>query len=461
MTNLSGTNLNNALAVDSKSEGMDSPSNTLLAMPKYEDYKNSGVEWLLKIPRAWKVLPAKRFHRVVKNLNSRKQCHDILSLTLRGVVNNDPDNPEGLVPKDYGSYQIFEKDDLVFKLIDLENLKTSRVGLVHQRGIMSPAYIRLEIGNNFVPKYAYYYYFDLYLNAVYNKLGAGVRSTLGPTDLLQIPVLQPTVDEQTAIANFLDCKTAQIEQAIAIKDKQIALLKERKQILIQNAVTRGLDPDVPMKDSGVEWIGEIPQHWAIKRVKYLFNEIDERSIDGQEELLSVSHMTGVTPRSEKNVSMFMSEDYTGSKTCQVNDLVFNIMWAWMGALGVSGHAGIVSSSYGIFRQKLAGTFNSKYLEYLLKTTGYIEHYNKVSTGLHSSRLRFYGHMFFAMEIGFPDRKEQDEIVKYIDAQFSVIEKAIDIQQSQIQKLKEYKSTLINSAVTGKIKVPSVGEQQVA
>jgi type I restriction enzyme S subunit len=178
-------------------------------------------------------------------------------------------------------------------------------------------------------------------------------------------------------------------------------------------VTQGLDPDAPMRDSGVAWIGEIPKHWDIKRAKYLFKEVDERSTTGKEELLSVSHMTGVTPRSEKNVNMFMAEDYTGSKTCQKNDLVFNIMWTWMGALGVSDRPGIVSSSYGIFRQQEKDRFNPQYLEYLLKTTGYIEHYNKVSTGLHSSRLRFYGHMFFNMELGFPDRKEQDQIVTHI------------------------------------------------
>jgi type I restriction enzyme S subunit len=184
--------------------------------------------------------------------------------------------------------------------------------------------------------------------------------------------------------------------------------------------------------------------------------VDERSTTGKEELLSVSHMTGVTPRSEKNVTMFMAEDYTGSKTCQKNDLVFNIMWAWMGALGVTDRPGILSSSYGIFRQQKKGQFNPYYLEFLLKTSNYIEHYNKISTGLHSSRLRFYGHMFFNMEIGFPDRKEQDQIISHIQTQSTKIDKAITIQELMIDKLKEYKVTLINSAVTGKIKVPQTG-----
>ncbi|RVU86518.1 restriction endonuclease subunit S [Leucothrix sargassi] len=262
----------------------------------------------------------------------------------------------------------------------------------------------------------------------------------------------PSFEIQTAVASFLDQKTAQIDEAIAIKEKQIELLKERKQIIIQKAVTQGLDPNVSMKDSGVDWIGEIPEHWDVKRAKYLFDEVDERSISGTEELLSVSHMTGVTPRSEKNVSMFMAEDYSGSKLCRNNDLVMNIMWAWMGALGVSDRLGIVSPSYGVFRQSKAKTFDSVYLEYLLKMPKYIEYYNKVSTGLHSSRLRFYGHMFFAMKLGFPSYDEQLGIVDYLEKITGTIDQSVSVQQEQIKKLKEYKTTLINSAVTGKIKV---------
>jgi type I restriction enzyme, S subunit len=293
---------------------------------------------------------------------------------------------------------------------------------------------------------------DYLYSQTFRLITGATRPALGIQQIRKFRLPFPPYDKQQSIANFLDKKTAQIDEAISIKEKQIALLKERKQIIIQKAVTQGLDPNVPMKDSGVEWIGQVPEHWVVKKAKYLFDEVDERSDTGEEELLSVSHMTGVTPRSEKNVSMFMAEDYSGSKLCRQNDLVMNIMWAWMGALGVSDRTGIVSSSYGVYRQKIKDTFNSVYLEYLLKTVRYIEHYNKVSTGLHSSRLRFYGHMFFATKVGFPDIEEQNSIVVYLSEQTDKIDNAIDIQQSQIEKLKEYKTTLINSAVTGKIKV---------
>jgi len=152
------------------------------------------------------------------------------------------------------------------------------------------------------------------------------------------------------------------------------------------------------------------------------------------------------------LTMFMAKTHVGYKKVQVDDLVINTMWAWMGALGVSDRVGIVSPSYGVFRQLELNCFNSVYLEELLKTTKYIEYYNQVSTGLHSSRLRFYAHMFFNMELAYPEKNEQSDIVKFIQDKSTKINKAITLQEQQIEKLKEYKATLINSAVTGKIKV---------
>lgn len=440
---------------------------TLTVMSKYKTYKVSNVDWLDEIPVAWSEKKLKFLSNIdnsgeygvdpeLKALNY--PVATTAQITSDGVFLVEKMPIRGFSSEVASRYLCKEGDILVVKSSgSISNVISGKVGIVSENTepfVFSNFLLRIRSNPNKVV--ARYIYYLLTSNLTKERVKRMVTGSTYPN--LQVPeyvsalMPLPPYNEQTRIVSFLDRKTIKIDQAIAIKEKQIFSLKERKQILLHNAVTSGIDPNVLVKESGVEWIGAIPENWVIKRAKYLFNEIDERSIDGKEELLSVSHMTGVTLRSEKNVSMFMSEDYTGSKTCQTNDLVFNIMWTWMGALGVSDHAGIVSSSYGIFRQKEAGIFNSKYLENLLKTTGYIEHYNKVSTGLHSSRLRFYAHMFLNMEIGFPDRKEQNEIVKYIDAQSSIIEKSIDLQQSQIYKLKEYKSTLINSAITGKIKV---------
>ena len=259
-------------------------------------------------------------------------------------MNNDPDDPEGLVPKDYRTYQFFSKGDLVFKLIDLENLRTSRVGLVHEDGIMSAAYVRLTPFGSTNIRYFFHQFYDLYSRGIYNQLGAGVRSTLGPSDLLNVGIVIPPPTEQAAIVRFLDWATGKLERAIRAKRKVIALLGEQKQAIIHRAVTRGLDPEVPLKSSGIPWLGDIPQHWEVRRAKYIFREVDQRSRDGSEELLSVSHLTGVTPRSHKNITMFKAASYAGHKLCRPGDLVVNTMWAWMGALGVSTHEGIIGSS---------------------------------------------------------------------------------------------------------------------
>ena len=418
-----------------------------MAWPRYKAYKESGEGWIAKIPEHWELKKLKHIfsekkHKVNLDLN----CG---AISFGKVVKKDDDK---IPHATKASYQEVLQGEFLLNPLNLNyDLISLRIALSYINVVVSAGYIVLRIQKEGIKEY-YKYLLHRYDVAYMKLLGSGVRQTINFNHIANSILVFPPMEEQTTIANFLDQKTTQIDKAIAIKEKQITLLKERKQILIQNAVTRGLNSDAPMRDSGVEWIGEIPEHWLIKRTKYLFFEVDERSTDGKEELLSVSHITGVTPRSEKNVTMFLAEDYTGSKTCRKDDLVFNIMWAWMGALGVSDWNGIVSSSYGVFRQLKSDTLNSQYIEYLLKTTGYIEHYNKVSTGLHSSRLRFYSHMFFNMKLGYPPKNEQDDIVLYIENESIKIDKAITLLQQQIEKLKEYKTTLINSAVTGKIKV---------
>lgn len=420
---------------------------------KYDAYKDSELPSFGNVPKHWEVVPLCSITTLKSITNVVNE--ELLSVYLdKGVIRFDDvtEKRTNVTSLDLSKYQLVEEGDFV-----LNNQQAWRgsVGVSTYRGIVSPAYLVLKLSPKVDAKFANYFFRNSAMVSQYliNSKGVGtIQRNLYWQHLKRSNVVLPPTQEQTQIAEFLNQKTSEIDQAIAIKEQQIALLNERKQIVIQKAVTQGLNPNVAMKDSGVEWIGQIPEHWEVVRAKFLFDEVDERSSEGQEELLSVSHMTGVTPRSEKNVSMFMAEDYSGSKLCKKNDLVMNIMWAWMGALGVSAYEGIVSPSYGVYRQKKPNIFNVQYLEYLLKTTKYIEHYNRVSTGLHSSRLRFYGHMFFNMKIGFPSFEEQNQIIKAINEQSIKIDLALNNLTAQIEKLKEYKTTLINDAVTGKIKV---------
>ncbi len=425
----------------------------LATMPEYKAYRDSGFNWIGKVPNTWKVTKL----GVCLNAVSIKNKPDfpLLSITReQGVIERnieDQDSNHNFIPDDLSGYKLLKQGQ--FGMNKMKAWQGS-YGVSKFTGIVSPAYYIFDFVKPIEPNFFNWAIRSKLYVSYFGSASDGVR--IGQWDLSKnrmnvIPFILPSPSEQKAIAYFLGNKTTQIDKAIAIKEKQITLLQERKQILIQKAVTQGLNPNVPLKNSGADWVGQIPEHWEVKRAKYLFKEIDKRSESGNEELLSVSHLTGVTPRSEKSVTM-IAEDYTGSKTCKENDLIMNIMWAWMGALGVSDRAGIVSSAYNIYRQISLHTFNPIYLEWLLKTIGYIEHYNKISTGLHSSRLRFYSRMFFDMEIGFPERKEQNKIVEHVEEQSLKIDKAIELQGLQIKKLREYRTTLINNAVTGKIKV---------
>ena len=208
-----------------------------------------------------------------------------------------------------------------------------------------------------------------------------------------------------------------------------------------------LAPYPEYKDAVVSWVGSIPAHWPEKRAKYYFKEIDDRSLTGDEEMLSVSHITGVTPRSQKNVTMFKAESNVGQKRCQPGDLIINTMWAWMSALGVSNHAGIVSPAYGVYRPRSNQDYDYYYLDSLLRIEGYRSEYICRSTGIRSSRLRLYPDKFLSMPVVCPPQEEQQAIARFLKAQDRLFRKFIRNKRRFIELLKEQKQNVINQAVT--------------
>jgi len=197
----------------------------------------------------------------------------------------------------------------------------------------------------------------------------------------------------------------------------------------------------------MRWLPHVPEHWIEQRAKTFFREVDERSKTGQEELLSVSHLTGVTPRSQKNVTMFKAASYVGSKLCQPGDIVINTLWAWMAALGASKHLGIVSPAYGVYRPHRTDSFNPAYLDYLLRTRAYVAEYIGRSTGIRSSRLRLYPNQFLDISLLQPPRPEQDQIVAYLRAQDAHVARLIKAKRDLIGLLSEQKLRIIDHAVT--------------
>jgi len=426
----------------------------MLAFPKYESYQNSDISWIQELPVTWKIERAKwLFEKMERPVRPED---DVVTAFRDGQVTLRKNRrEEGFTNaiQEHG-YQGIRKNDLVIHAMDAF---AGAIGVSDSDGKSTPVYsVCVPRGEFYVNNY-YYAYLIRYMakSGFIQSLSKGIRERSTDfrfNDFANLCLPIPSKEEQDRIVEFLDRTTSDIDRAITQKQRLIELLQEQKAILINQAVTKGLNLNVPMRDSSVEWLGKIPEHWQVRRAKYLFQEVDERSTTGEEELLSVSHITGVTPRSEKNVNMFMAEDYSGSKLCHKDDLVINIMWAWMGALGVANQTGIVSPSYGVFRQIKPDTFNSWYLESLLRSIEYVAQYNRISTGLHSSRLRLYAHMFLSMEILFPPKEEQDQIEAITIDRIREIDAAINAIDREIKTLEELRSVLISEAVTGKIKV---------
>lgn len=263
---------------------------------------------------------------------------------------------------------------------------------------------------------------------------------------LEIPI--PPLKEQAMIGRALDRETARIDALVAKKTRFIELLKEKRQALITQAVTKGLDPKVKLKDSGVEWIGQVPAHWYVFAVKRLFRERDERSVRGDEEMMTVSHLTGVTPRSEKNVNMFEAESTEGYKICRPGDLVINTLWAWMGAMGTARQLGIVSPAYNIYipGQRL----DPDYVDLLVRMPVFAKEVTRFSKGIRESRLRLYPEGFFEVQLAVPPVPEQRLIVDRVRGKAMQIESLAAKTQLSIDLLKERRSALIAAAVTGQI-----------
>jgi type I restriction enzyme S subunit len=271
---------------------------------------------------------------------------------------------------------------------------------------------------------------------------------LSTDELKSLSVPHPLLPDQRVIADYLDRETSRLDALVTEKERLLGLLAEKRRALITRAVTCGLDPGAPRGDSGVPWLGEIPVHWGIERARWLFRERDQRSETGQEELLTVSHLTGVTPRSEKDVNMFEAETTEGYKICLAGDLVINTLWAWMGAMGVAGVNGIVSPAYNVYRP--GPQLEPAFVDFLVRIPIFAQEVKRYSKGVWSSRLRLYPEGFFEVYLPLPPIEEQRAIVADIAAKRTKFDELRLATERTIALLKERRAALVAAAVTGRI-----------
>ncbi|MDU5808755.1 MAG: restriction endonuclease subunit S [Finegoldia magna] len=394
--------------------------------------KDSGIEWIGEIPEDWEVVPTKYLFETNKKIVGSNEKHfDRLALTLKGVLKRDKNSIDGLQPTNFTSYQILEKDQLVFKLIDLQNISTSRVGISPYRGIVSPAYIILSHSRNKVnPKYYYYWFMNMYNYNIFNLLGdTGVRSNISSSELLKIQVPSPNSKIQNNIVRFLDKKTKQIEDIKNKISKEIENLENYKKSVITEAVTKGLDKNVEMKDSGIEWIGEIPKHWKTPAAKYHINIFN-----------------GSDPKKDGEIPVYGSGDeiFKYSEEFKIGPAVL------LGRKGTIENPKFIIGKYWnvdtAFNVECKKTLNLKFYFYLAKIFDYRKYIT--STALPSMTKEHYQNM----RIPYPNLIEQKNIVDYLDNKMYLIDDSIAIKQKQLETLEEYKKSLIYDYVTGKKEV---------
>lgn len=438
---------------------------TVAGYPRYESYKDSGVEWIGEIPASWAVLRGKwlfiKQDRPVRSNDEIVTCFRDGEVTLRRNRRTD-----GFTTalKEHG-YQGIRQGDLVIHAMDAF---AGAIGVSDSDGKSTPVYSACTPRkNNSVNPYFYAYYMrHIALSGLLVSLAKGIRERSTDfrfNDFADLELAVPTLTEQNAIAVFLDEKCAKIDEAIRIKEEQIKLLRERRQILIQQAVTRGLNPDAPMKDSGIDWIGQIPEHWKVSPIRSLFGFRNEKNDPIKtKNILSLSIAKGVTRYSDKDRGgNKRKDDLTAYKLAHPNDIVLNSMNVIVGAVGRSKYFGAISPVYyALFLQDHDSDI--EYFEFIFSNSSFqrgLLRYGKgilmklSGTGqLNTIRMKISQSDLKILPLPHPPKSEQLQIVKHLRTETKKIDGAISIKEDQIAALKEYKTTLINAAVTGKIRI---------
>lgn len=417
-------------------------------MNRYNSYKDSGVKWVGEIPKHWKQIKLKHQYKIQKG-KIPKNLYDEFTDGLVPYLSMD-------VLRGSNSYNFTDLNDgvLVKKneiLILWDGSNSGEIIKAEIDGILSSTMGILNKTNNYLNNDFSFYQLKYNEPEIRNNTnGMGIPHVDGGY-VRNLPIFVPPIHEQEQIVAYLDKKTAIVNTLITSKEQKINLLKEKRTALINHVITKGLDPNVKLKDSGVEWIGEIPEHWEMKKTKYLF-QIQKR-ISGElgYDVLSITQK-GIKIKDIESGKGQVSMDYSKYQIVEIGDFAMNHMDLLTGYIDISPYKGVTSPDYRVF-SKIDNNINSKFYLYLFQF-GYT---NKVFYGFGQGssmfgRWRLPSLEFNNFKLPYPSIEEQNEIVNYLEEQFSQIEQSILIEQKKIDTLKEYRQALISEVVTGKIKV---------
>lgn len=433
----------------------------------YPNYKPSGIEWLGEIPQHWEVRKLKNNSTIVNGAtpsssNPEYWDGDILWVTPAEINNLVylSDSKRKITIEGYkscGTFLVPIDSIILTTRAPIGKLAITKKELCTNQGCKS------IIPNNLNTKFGYY---QLLIRVKeLNGLGTGTTfMELGGSELKNLHLAYPPITEQTAIAHFLNYKLSKIDRFIHKKKQLIKLLNAQKAAIINDLILKGLDNSVKMKNSGEDWIGDIPAHWQVKRTKLLFQLVTEVAPPNNTEvLLSIYTQYGVKPRTEFEERGNRATTTDNYWLVKKQDIIVNKLLAWMGAIGISEYDGVTSPAYDILRSK--GEANPYYYHYLFRSPVAFTEFKRHSRGIMDVRLRLYFNRFGDIKLPVPPLEEQAAIVAHIESETAHINTLIQTIEKEIALTQEYRTALIAEAVTGKIdvrgyEVPEVLEEDV-
>ena len=416
----------------------------------YPTYKDSGIEWLGQIPTHWELTRISSVLTEVKDLNTSLRFSHPSQFKFGDIILKPDVNIEDV--SSLSKCIIFRKDDILINGLNLNyDFVTQRIARANYTGIITSAYIAIRVRNNLSSKYVTYLFKALDSRKVFNGLGTGIRLTLTYKELKKYYILLPPQEEQRQIVAYLDYKSNKINERICQRERGLQTLSELKQAEIAAVVTHGLDPNVPMKESGIEWLGKIPAHWEVRKIK---NCLQERSEKGypNEPILCATQSRGVIPQDMyDNRVVVVNKDFDKLKLVKCGDFVISLR-SFQGGIEYAYYQGIISAAYTILTPK--DKRNSEYFKHLFKSHDFIQLLQTCVTGIREGQNINYA-MLAKHFIPIPPIEEQQKIVLYIKNRLYVIDEYIAKLKAEINYLQEYKQRLISDVVTGKVDVREV------
>ncbi len=419
--------------------------------------KDSGIEWIGEIPDTWELTQTRRLYKSVKRVvGDRVDDYDRLALTMRGVIKRSKEDSEGLQPEKFEGYQILEKNELVFKMIDLENVNTSRVGLSPYTGLVSPAYIVLsnELNDN---RYSYYWFMFMYYQEIFNHIGGdGVRSALSAKDMLSLPIPNVSEEEKIKIADYLDHKCQQIDSYIFKQEQIIEKLNEYKLSIITESVTHGLDPCAKMKNNDIPFLDEIPSHWQCAQIKHLHAGLTDGThgtyerFDKGHLLLSSKNVREETLEIGDDESYISDEDYksiVANGFPKRNDVLLCCIGASIGRCVLFDRDEPEAFQRSVIMIRSGEKILPEFLLYSLKSKTSLNQEQVLVN--QSAQPGLYQGLVSRIYIPVPGIEEQKNISLYLNNKVKKINTVIEKKSAIVDQLREYKKTLIYEVVTGK------------